>query len=64
MFKCAPFSAQRAVFIDDMNALSDVANVHFNLAALDIMNSKVLINLITRGLHFPIADYDADYYVN
>ena len=55
IFIRASYSAQRIVFMDDMNALTDAVNIYFNLT-IDIMDSKVLINLIAHGLFLPIAD--------
>ena len=63
MFICASYSAQRTVFMNDTNALIDVVNIYFNLT-IDIADSKVLINLITHGLCLPIAEYEAQYFVN
>ena len=63
MFKCASYSAQPTVFMNDMNALIDAVNIYFNLT-IDIMDSKVLIHLITHGLFLPIADCEANYFVN
>ena len=63
LFICASYSAQRTVFMNDMNALIDVVNIYFNLT-IDIMDSKVLIHLITHGLCLPMADCEANYFVN
>ena len=49
--------------MNDLNALIDAVNIYFNLN-IDITDSKVVISLMTHGLSLPLADCEANYFVN
>ena len=63
LFTCVSYSAQRIIFMNDINSLINAVNISSNLS-LVFTDLTVLTHLITHGVYLPMADSDTNYLVN